>query len=180
MSRLRELPLAVFTAHWQLVMWNRIWVALHGDPAGATDAQRNLASAVFLDGLDGAPFRATRSVAGRTELDSALVADLRLAVTTYPHDLGLARLVSDLRAGSDRFERLWSTGLAAQHVSDTKAIDHPAVGELVLDCDVMVVPGADLRVVVYSAARGSSDAGKLEFLRVSAAVPTRVRATTDA
>jgi transcriptional regulator with XRE-family HTH domain len=179
-SRLGELPLAVFTAHWQLVMWNRTWVALHGDPAGATDAQRNLASAVFLDGLDGAPFRATRSVAGRTELDAALVADLRLAATTYPHDLGLARLVSDLRAGSDRFERLWSTGVAAQHASATKAIDHPTVGELVLDCDVMVIPGADLRVVVYSAASGSPDAGKLELLRVTSTVLTTGGATMDA
>jgi transcriptional regulator with XRE-family HTH domain len=179
-SRLGELPLAVFTAHWQLVVWNRIWVALHGDPAGATDAQRNLARAVFLDGLDGAPFRPTRSVAGRTELHAALVADLRLAATTYPHDLGLARLVSDLRAGSDRFERLWSTGVAAQHASDTKAIDHPTVGELVLDCEVMVIPGADLRVVVYSAASGSPDAGKLELLRVTSTVLTTGGATTDA
>jgi transcriptional regulator with XRE-family HTH domain len=177
-SRLHELPLAVFTAHWQLVMWNRVWIALHGDPAGTTDTQRNLARAVFLYGFDGAPFRATRSVAGRTQLDSALVADLRLAATTYPRDRGLARLVSDLRAGSDRFERLWSTGATAQHTNDTKAIDHPTVGELVVDCDVMVIPGADLRVVVYSAASGSPDAGKLELLRTTVTVPTSAAAAT--
>lgn len=179
-ARLHELPLAVFTAHWQLVVWNRTWIALHGDPAGATDARRNLARAVFLDGFDRTPFRTARSVARRTQLDSALVADLRLAATTYPHDPGLARLVSDLRAGSDRFERLWSTGAAAQHTNDIKAIDHPAVGELVLDCDVMVIPGADLRVVVYSAANGSPDAAKLELLRSTATVPATTAAPTDA
>lgn len=180
-SRLHELPLAVFTAHWQLVVWNRTWVALHGDPTGASDNQRNLARAVFLDGYDAAAFRPARSVGGRTELDSALVADLRLAATTYPQDPGLARLVSDLRAGSGRFERLWSTGAAAQHTNDTKAIDHPAVGELVLDCDVMVIPGVDLRVVVYSAASGSPDAGRLERLRAADTVPTPVAAAaTDA
>ncbi len=173
-SRLHELPLAVFTAHWQLVMWNRTWVALHGDPAGTRDAQRNLARIVFLDGFDGAPFRATRSVAGRSELDAALVADLRLAATTYPHDRGLAWLVSELRAGSDRFEHLWSTGVAVQHANDIKAIDHPVVGEVVLDCDVMVIPGADLRVVVYSAASGSPDADKLDLLRVTGTVPPSV------
>jgi transcriptional regulator with XRE-family HTH domain len=179
-SRLHELPLAVFTAHWQLVMWNRLWIALHGDPADTADAQRNLARAVFLDGFDGAPFRAARSVAGRTQLDSALVADLRLAATAYPHDPGLARLVSDLRAGSDHFERLWSTGAAAQHTNDIKAIDHPAVGEIVLDCDVMVIPGADLRVVVYSAANSSPDAGKLELLRATDTVRTTIAVATDA
>jgi transcriptional regulator with XRE-family HTH domain len=179
-ARLHELPLAVFTADWRLVMWNRLWIALHGDPADTADAQRNLARAVFLDGFGGAPFRTARSVAGRTQLDSALVADLRLAATTYPHDPGLARLVSDLRAGSDHFERLWSTGAAAQHTNDVKAIDHPAVGELVLDCDVMVIPGADLRVVVYSAASSSPDAGKLELLRATDTVRMTVASATDA
>ncbi|MBE1878494.1 helix-turn-helix domain-containing protein [Myceligenerans sp. TRM 65318] len=179
-SRLHELPLAVFTAHWQLVMWNRIWIALHGAPTGTSDTQRNLARAVFLDGFDDAPFRAVRPVAGRTQLDTAQVADLRLAATTYPYDPELARLVSDLRAGSEHFERLWSTGAAAQHTSDTKAIDRPTVGELVVDCAVRVIPGADLRVVTYSAASSSPDAGKLELLRATDTVPTTNAAATNA
>ncbi|WP_411122642.1 hypothetical protein [Streptomyces sp. x-19] len=37
-----------------------------------------------------------------------------------------------------------------------------------VDCDVLIVPGADLRMVTYTAATGSSDAGKLDLLRVTA------------
>lgn len=33
--------------------------------------------------------------------------------------------------------------------------------------DVLVVPGADLRMVTYTAVTGSSDAGKLDLLRVT-------------
>jgi hypothetical protein len=36
------------------------------------------------------------------------------------------------------------------------------------DCDVLTVPGCDLRLVVYTVAAGSADAQKLEFLGVTA------------
>jgi hypothetical protein len=35
------------------------------------------------------------------------------------------------------------------------------------DCDVLTVPGSDIRLVVYTVAAGSADAEKLEFLRVT-------------
>jgi hypothetical protein len=38
---------------------------------------------------------------------------------------------------------------------------------LTCDCDVLTVPGCDLRLVVYTVAAGSADAEKLEFLRVT-------------
>ncbi|MFJ9622116.1 helix-turn-helix transcriptional regulator [Streptomyces sp. NPDC101181] len=179
-SRLDPFPVGVFTAHWQLVTWTPAWRALHGDASGATAAQRNLVRAVFLDWSEVPAFRAVRSVAGRSELHRALVADLRLAEATYPDDSAVAGLVLELRARSELFERLWSTGAAAPHVSDTKAIDHPAVGEIVLDCDVMHVPGADLRLVVYSVANGTPDAEKLELIRLADPRPTApLVATSD-
>lgn len=39
------------------------------------------------------------------------------------------------------------------------------------DCDVLTVPGCDVRLVVYTVAAGSADAEKLEFLRVTNGVP---------
>ena len=58
------------------------------------------------------------------------------------------------------------TAATAEHTTDRKTVRHPEVGDIVLDCDVLVVPGADLRMVAYTAAAGSSDAGKLDLLRV--------------
>jgi hypothetical protein len=75
--------------------------------------------------------------------------------------------VQDLRGVSDAFARHWATGTAAQHTSDRKTIRHPEIGDIVLDCDVLMVTGTDLRMVTYTAAAGSSDAGKLDLLRVT-------------
>ncbi|MDT0609110.1 MmyB family transcriptional regulator [Streptomyces lancefieldiae] len=44
---------------------------------------------------------------------------------------------------------------------------HPEIGDVLLDCDVLIVPGADLRMVIYTVATGSDDAGKLDLLRVT-------------
>lgn len=54
-----------------------------------------------------------------------------------------------------------------EHRSDRKTVLHPVVGPLTVDCDVLTVPGADLRIVTFSAATGSADADKLDLLRVT-------------
>ena len=43
---------------------------------------------------------------------------------------------------------------------------HPGLGPLVIDCDVLTVPGSDLRIVVYTAAPNSEAAEKLRLLSV--------------
>jgi hypothetical protein len=53
------------------------------------------------------------------------------------------------------------------HTTDQKTLQHPEIGDILLDCDVLIVPGADLRMVTYTAAAASSDAGKLDLLRVT-------------
>lgn len=47
-----------------------------------------------------------------------------------------------------------------------KIIDHPQVGPLTLDCDILAVAGSDLRLMVYTAAPGSEDAERLALLAV--------------
>ncbi|MGW4794707.1 helix-turn-helix transcriptional regulator [Nonomuraea sp. NPDC004297] len=164
-ARLGDVPIGVFTADWTLVWWNDMWNALHGDMSEIPPAERNLARALFGD-----PHPALhRSHSDRPEdtFPAAIVGDLKDAVSRYPADPGLARLVRDLREHSADFARHWRTASAAQHTTDRKTIRHPAIGDIVLDCDVLVVPGADLRMVTYTAAAGSADAGKLDLLRVT-------------
>jgi hypothetical protein len=100
-------------------------------------------------------------------LNPALVADLRTALVDYPRDRGLIDLVAELRSTSAEFTRLWDEGAVSRHVSSRKIIVHPQVGEVTCDCDVLTVPGCDVRLVVYTVAAGSADAEKLEFLRVT-------------
>ncbi|MER5182446.1 helix-turn-helix transcriptional regulator [Streptomyces sp. NPDC002896] len=166
-ARLGDVPIGVFTADWTLVWWNTMWCALHGDPSALPPAERNLARALFGNGAAHAALRPLRSERGADAFAASIVADLKDAVSRYPADAQLDRLVRDLRGVSDAFAQHWATATAAQHASEPKTIRHPEVGDILLDCDVLIVPGADLRMVTYTAAAGSSDAGKLDLLRVT-------------
>ncbi|ROQ69845.1 helix-turn-helix protein [Streptomyces sp. 840.1] len=167
-ARLGDVPIGVFTADWSLVWWNTTWSALHGDPAVLPAVERNLARALFGNGAAHASMRPVRSERGEDAFAESIVADLKDAVSRYPGDAQLDRLVQEMREASAVFARLWSTRTAAaQHATERKTIRHPEVGDILLDCDVLIVPGADLRMVTYTAATGSSDAGKLDLLRVT-------------
>ncbi|MEV4370205.1 hypothetical protein AB0J71_24270 [Nonomuraea sp. NPDC049637] len=89
-------------------------------------------------------------------------------VSRCPADARLDRLVRELRATSGAFAHHWAAQTTgAPHTTDAKTIRHPQVGDILLDCDVLVVPGADLRLVTYTAAAGSAEDGKLDLLRVT-------------
>ncbi|PJE99516.1 transcriptional regulator [Streptomyces carminius] len=167
-ARLGDVPIGVFAADWTLVWWNAMWSALHGDPAVLPAAERNLARALFGDGAGHALMRPVRLERGRDAFEASIVADLRDAVSRYPGDTRLDRLVRELRGTSEAFARHWAARTsAAPHTGDRKTVRHPEVGDVLLDCDVLVVPGADLRVVTYTAAAGSGDADRLDLLRVT-------------
>lgn len=166
-ARLDGNPLAVFTADWSLLSWNPLWSALHGDPVAIPAAHRNLARAVFGVGEARPRLRPSVSANGSGPFEAAIVADLRAACTAYPADQGLQGLVRELRTTSPEFEEHWRRADVGHHASDRKTITHPDVGTITLDCDVLTVPGSDLRLLVYSAPAASADAGKLDFLRVT-------------
>ena len=83
-----------------------------------------------------------------------------------PTTRNLRRLVADLRAASSRFAALWDARGVGVHQADRKTVQHPEVGPVTLDCDVLTVPGSDLRVVAYTAAPGSEAADRLKLLAV--------------
>ncbi|MCT2590933.1 helix-turn-helix transcriptional regulator [Streptomyces sp. N2-109] len=167
-ARLGDVPIGVFTADWTLVWWNTTWSALHGDPAALPAAERNLARALFGDGAAHDSMLPVQSERGQDAFAESIVADLKDAVSRYPRDAQLDRLVQELREVSDAFAHHWATQTAAaQHTTDRKTIRHPEIGDILLDCDVLIVPGADLRMVTYTAASGSIEAGKLDLLRVT-------------
>lgn len=168
LARLGEFPVGVFSADWTLLSWSPAWAALLGEPGARTPAERNLVRAVFATGPTGL---ATRPVIQDGDaLKPALVADLRTALLNYPDDRALTGLVEELRSTSAEFSRLWDAGAVGPHISARKTVVHPQVGEVTCDCDVLTVPGSDIRLVVYTVAAGSADAEKLEFLRVTGGV----------
>ncbi|MFB6722220.1 helix-turn-helix transcriptional regulator [Kribbella sp. NPDC056345] len=165
LARLGEFPVGVFSADWTLLSWTPAWSVLMGDPSARTLDERNLARAVFATGPSG--LASWPVLQDGDALKPALVADLRTALIDYSRDRGLTNLVEELRSTSAEFARLWDEGSVGPHVSARKTVVHPQVGEVICDCDVLTVPGCDIRLVVYTVAAGSPDAEKLEFLRVT-------------
>ncbi|MGX6745598.1 MmyB family transcriptional regulator [Streptomyces peucetius] len=110
-----------------------------------------------------------RSERAEDAFAASIVAGLKDAASRCPRDARLDRLVRELREVSDAIARQWATETAAaQHTTDLKTIRHPQIGDIRLDRDVLIVPGADLRMVTCTAAAGSSDAGKPDLLRLTA------------
>ena len=96
----------------------------------------------------------------------SLVADLHDVAARYPADPDLAGMIRELRRSSAEFADLWTSSTVAHHGNERKTVDHPTVGELTLDCDVLTVHGADLRLIVFTATPGGEAADKLRLLSV--------------
>ncbi|MFI5907546.1 helix-turn-helix transcriptional regulator [Dactylosporangium sp. NPDC051541] len=158
--RLGDAAVAVFAADWQLIWWNRGWAALCGDPSVVPPHRRNFARDTFL--ADGLRYN-HRSVLSAGWQDAALVADLRRATGRFPASRRLAALIDELTAASERFAGLWATGAVGAHHTGHKVIDHPEVGPITVDCDVLTDGEADLKIVVMSTILGSEDETKLRL-----------------
>lgn len=165
LTRLGEFPVGVFAADWTLLTWTPAWAVLIGDPSGRAPRDRNLVRAVFAGGENGLASWPVRHA--DVGLPAALVADLRSALVAYPDDEGLVALTAEMKEASPEFARYCREGTVGRHVSSRKTIEHPDVGDITLDCDVLTAPGSDVRLVVYTPAPGSVDEEKLEFLRVT-------------
>jgi transcriptional regulator with XRE-family HTH domain len=159
-DRLEELPVLVYDAGWDLVAMNRLGTALVGDMSEFEGRDRNLAWRQFNG--DHSRFRSAPAQTAKREAE--LVADLHAATTTYPEDERLASLIAELRAECPRFEEMWRERPVAVRGSDRKTIDHPEVGPVTVDCDILKVQGADLRLIVYSTAPDTPDAEALARL----------------
>jgi len=164
LDRLTGTPVAVSDATWTLLMANPPYAALMGDPSGWRGNQRNAVWRLFLG--TGPGTRARHTPESRPAFETAVVADLRAAAARYPADQRLRRLVAELHANSARFADLWDSGAVGRHVAARKTIDHPDVGPLELDCDVLTVAGSDLHLVIYTAEPGTEDAERLALLTV--------------
>lgn len=71
-----------------------------------------------------------------------------------------------MRTRSERFTELWDAGVVGKLEASRKTIEHPQVGLLTLDCDLLRVEGNDLHILVYSARPGTEAAEKLELISV--------------
>ncbi|MEV0705234.1 helix-turn-helix transcriptional regulator [Saccharopolyspora sp. NPDC050389] len=83
------------------------------------------------------------------------VADLRATFGDNPADQRLAALVEELTTKSEEFPAMWARHQVQPKSAGVKRFDHPAVGRMDLDYEVLAVRGGDQRIVIYQAEPGT-------------------------
>jgi transcriptional regulator with XRE-family HTH domain len=152
-------PLAVYDATWQLLHWNPLFAATFGDPTVRAVGDRNILVWQFLGELP----RVRQTAAERAAFEESLVADLRATTSRYPDDPDLAELVSRLDL-SPRFRELWSRRAVGGHKSAHKVVEHPDVGDIAMNSDILNTQDTNLRLVVYTPQPDTDARSKLELL----------------
>ncbi len=161
LERLPDTGAIVTDAAYGVVAWNPLAQALLGGDLG--DGTRNLARRRFLG--QGRLYESSSA----EQFGHIVVARLRRAADRYPHDPQLTTLLAELHAGSEEFRQIWQTRPIHAPGYRTKTLDHPAVGTLRLNCDVLLVPEDDQEVVLITADPGSPAARALHKLAGQAA-----------
>jgi transcriptional regulator with XRE-family HTH domain len=94
-----------------------------------------------------------------------LVAVLRAEAGRNPYDKGLTDLVGELSMRSELFRTLWASHDVRLHLTGTKRLHHPVVGDLELTYEAMELPvDQGLTLNVYTAEPGSPSADALNLL----------------
>lgn len=92
--------------------------------------------------------------------------DLRATAARYPDDPEVTGLVDELLSGSEEFSRLWASHDVSAGPSLCKTFQHPLVGPVTVNCDVLDIADRDQRVVIYTADPGSPSEEALRLLSV--------------
>jgi transcriptional regulator with XRE-family HTH domain len=162
LDRLSDSAAMVVSDTGEVLAWTPLAAALFVDFAGLSPRDRNLFRRFFTTGAEPQLVpEEDRETAARAHL-----ADLRATVARRPGDPQLAALVDELRAASALFARHWDQHDVAVRRVDRKRIRHPVVGLLELDCEVLLTPEHDQRLILHTAPPGSATAQRLELLRV--------------
>ncbi|MET7637425.1 helix-turn-helix transcriptional regulator [Streptomyces sp. NPDC005438] len=173
LQRLPMAPAIVLSAAYEVIAWNALATALMEDFSTLSRRDRNLVRRAFLG-----PHREGRRLYGVSDVEEfahTSARQLRAASARYPDDPELAGLVTELRAGSQEFARLWASHDVCARPTPCRTFRHPLVGPVSVDCDVLDITDRDQRVVIYTAAPGSPSEEALRLLSVAG--PQRVGLT---
>ncbi|MFF4499771.1 helix-turn-helix transcriptional regulator [Streptomyces sp. NPDC001401] len=162
LDRLHDTPAMVVSDCGEVLAQNAMARALSGDAFARPPRERNMLRRFFLDPTARKLFP-PQDVA---EHARAHVANLRAVAAARPDDPEPAALVAELRAGSEEFERLWAEHEVAVRRRSTKRFQHPLVGLLELDCEILLNEDDHHQLVIHTARPGTESYERLQLLRV--------------
>jgi transcriptional regulator with XRE-family HTH domain len=149
LDRLADSAVVVTNDLGDVLAWTPLAQALFTDLGALAAGQQNLYRRFFT----GQEQQDRLLPEDRERAARANVADLRATWARRSGDPAVQRLVQQLRRASPLFERLWATHDVAVRHADRKRILHPTVGLLELDCEVLLTPEHDQRLILHTAPR---------------------------
>ncbi|SNT61174.1 Helix-turn-helix domain-containing protein [Asanoa hainanensis] len=144
-------PAYVVDAKYDLLAWNPLATRFIGDLSAYPLDDRNMIRWMFRRPPEDVHWRDEDALA----FTASSVADLRAAYARYPGDPGIEQLVTELLGLSPLFARLWGSHDVAVRRGVRKRVDHPDVGPLEFECQVLHISDSDQRMIVYCAEPGS-------------------------
>jgi transcriptional regulator with XRE-family HTH domain len=144
-----DTPAYVVDAAYNVLAWNRLATHFIGDLSGYED--RNMIRWTFRRGPADLMWTDQHFV----RFTRATVADLRAAYARYPGDTAVESLVTEMLALSPRFAEMWAEHEVEVRGPMLKYVDHPQVGPLEFECQVLQITDTGQRLIAYCAAPGS-------------------------
>lgn len=162
LDRLHDTPAHVVTDCGEILAQNAMSRALTGDASARPPRGRNLLRRFFLD-------PAARGLFPPEDLPEHArnhVANLRAVAASRPDDPEPMALVAELRSKSEEFACLWADHEVAVRRASTKRFQHPLVGLLELDCEILLNHDHHQLLVIHTARPGTESYERLQLLRV--------------
>ncbi|WP_414635201.1 helix-turn-helix transcriptional regulator [Arthrobacter ipis] len=154
-----DVPALVLGRRTDVLAGNRMAFLLFADFPELPQGKRNLTRWLILDPRARELFRDWKSVAAEA------AGALRVDVGRHPNDAQANQLVGELAVHSDHFRQWWAGHRVATRSSGSVRLHHPAVGDLELNFENLVLPDdADQMLRIYSARPGSPSADALTLL----------------
>ncbi|MBM0231023.1 helix-turn-helix domain-containing protein [Micromonospora sp. STR1_7] len=164
LQRLPQAAVIVTSAAYEVIAWNDLAAALMEDFSALPRRHRNLVRRVFLG-----PHPQGRRLYGVSDANAfarTSARRLRATAARYPDDPEVTELVGDLLAGSEDFAQLWASHDVGAEPTLCKTFQHPLVGPVTVNCDVLDITDRDQQVVIYTAVPGSPSEEALRLLSV--------------
>jgi transcriptional regulator with XRE-family HTH domain len=162
-ERMPDTAAIVLDAKYDVLAWNPLAAALLEDFSAQPPRERNLIRRYFLY-----PDEARRhyGITGGGDFGVFAAGHLRAAAARYPDDRATQDLVRELLRHSPAFAALWPSPEVSDQRHLVKTVDHPQLGPITLNCDILVVPERDQHVVLFTAEAGTPAQEALRLLSV--------------
>ena len=142
-------PAYVVDAAYNILAWNPLATHFIGNLEGYPD--RNMIRWTFLR----SPADVVWSDEHFLSFTRSTVADLRANYARYPGDSEVESLVSEMLALSPQFAEMWAEYEVEARGPMLKHVEHPRVGALDFECQVLHIANTGQRLIAYCAAPGS-------------------------